>query len=86
MKRLTLVSTRKSLGLMRWEAAMALGISQRAYGQIEAGRGLPSWAVARKMESLFGVPADELLAVEGGGERLPAAGIVGTDPLLNDFQ
>lgn len=61
MKRATLIAARKALDLTRWEVAMALGIPQRAYAQIEANQGIPSWAVAPRMEMLLGVSADDLL-------------------------
>lgn len=69
----TVPELRRSRGLSQRDLAKALGLSHGAIGNIEAGIGGPSFAVARKLASFFGVPLGEI-SFPGVVDPTPADG------------
>ncbi len=53
--------TRLNMGLTQYQIASELGISDRAYRDIENGKSKPSLVVVERMEKYFKQPYKELL-------------------------
>lgn len=74
--RITLKAARVNAGLSQREAAARLGVCRETLGNYEAGITVPDWNVVRRMERVYGLPADNIFfdsnyakSVYGGGAR-----------------
>ncbi len=57
----TLKTARERAGFTQIEAAKALGISTDTLGNYERGKSYPDIPVLKKIESLYGVPYDQII-------------------------
>lgn len=58
--KITLQAARVNVGLNQEESAKELDISKATLQNYEAGTTTPNWDMVKKMEKLYGIPADFL--------------------------
>lgn len=58
--RITLKAARVNAGLSQKDSAKKLGISRQTLINYEAGTTIPNWDRVKKMEALYGIPADHI--------------------------
>ena len=56
--KITLKAARVNAGISQRNAAMALNISRSTLHNYELGKTVPGWDVVRRIEKLYGLPAD----------------------------
>lgn len=69
-----LQEARRSAGLSQEQLAEILHMSRQAISKWETGESVPDVEKLREICGVFGVSADELLGLDGGGEKEKAAG------------
>ena len=59
--KITIKAARVNKGLKQTEAAALLHVDRRSLQHYESGKIIPKWSVVKRMEELYGVPADYLI-------------------------